>query len=70
MSDETPSETRSTLRAFAADWLSIDNVSLAAGVGLLTAGAACWSPRAALVTCGALLIGLTLARLKLERRAA
>lgn len=67
-SENNAQEERGALPTFVADWLSIDNVTLAMGVGLVTAGAACWSARAALVTCGVLLLALTLARIKLERR--
>lgn len=53
-----------------AAWVSVDNVSLFVGLALVTAGAAMWSARAALLTCGGLLIAGTLLRLVLDRRGA
>lgn len=56
----------SGLRAFAANWLTVDNLSLIVAIALITAGAACWSARAALVTCGSLVLGVTFLRMHFD----
>ena len=59
-----------TLREIAARWLTVDNVTLLVGIGLLTAGAACWSVRAALLTSGALVTGITVLRFLIDGKRA
>lgn len=41
-------------------WLTVDNVTESLGIALLTAGASMFSTRAGFLTCGSLLIGLTI----------
>jgi hypothetical protein len=69
MSEPNAAAEPTPLRRFAVRWMSIDNASLALGLGLITAGAAGWSTRAALVTCGSLVLGVTLLRILLDGRA-
>jgi hypothetical protein len=53
-------------RETAQRWLTVDNVSLLLGIGLLTVGASLWSARAALLTSGSLVTSITLLRFVLE----
>lgn len=53
-------------RETAQRWLTVDNVSLLLGIGLLTVGASLWSTRAAFLTSGSLVTGITLLRFMLE----
>jgi hypothetical protein len=63
MTDEKP-----TFWQQASRWLSVDNVCLLVGIALITLGASQWSARVGLVTCGALVLGVTLLRVLLDGR--
>jgi hypothetical protein len=54
---------KAAVQRFAMAWLSPDNLSLFAGVTLLTKGASLFSERAGYLTCGSLVLGLTVLHL-------
>ena len=64
-SEEQQSE-GGALRAFLANWLTVDNLSVLIAIGLITAGAGLWSARAALVTSGSLILGVTFLRMHFD----
>jgi hypothetical protein len=54
---------KAAMQRFAITWLSPDNLSLASGVALITKGASLFSERAGYLTCGSLILGLTVLHL-------
>jgi hypothetical protein len=63
MSFQNQPPTPSILMRFVHTFLSMDNVLILLGLALITRGAALWSERAAWLTCGCLVLGLTLLHL-------
>lgn len=55
--------TAAALGRFAGSWATSDNVSLLAGIVCITRGAELFSVRAAWLTCGSLILSLTLLHL-------
>lgn len=60
---------KAIFRRLAWTYLSTDNVSMVISLALITRGAAHWGEGVAYLTCGALVLGLTLLHLILGRRA-
>lgn len=68
MTDSAGSKTIRSLALAMFRWLSADNVCLIIGIALMTAGAAQWSGRSALLTSGGLILAITVLRIVLDGR--